>query len=161
MMAKNKEGQDKFDVRKLAVAVGSEWRSMSDAQKRPYIEQAEGAAIQYEKDLERWRNSLTAEDIRRENAYISAQRKKGKTGTARLRHPTQPKIPLSAFFRFTQVYRSENPDVASQSIVEIAKQAGARWKSMSPSDKAPYEDAAAKESEKYRRDLAEWKALNQ
>ena len=34
LMTKNKEGQDRLDVTKMAKALGAEWKSMSDAEKK-------------------------------------------------------------------------------------------------------------------------------
>lgn len=34
MLSRGKDGQDKFDVTKMAKALGAEWRQMSDSEKR-------------------------------------------------------------------------------------------------------------------------------
>jgi len=34
MLTKNKEGQDKFDVKKMMKALGPEWKAMSESEKK-------------------------------------------------------------------------------------------------------------------------------
>ena len=43
--------------------------------------------------------TLTPEDIKRENAYRTAQRKAGKSRKGNIKDPNAPKKPLSAFAR--------------------------------------------------------------
>jgi hypothetical protein len=148
---------NKFDITKLAATVGQQWRSMSESDKKTLQDQADQANQQYERDLEKWRSSLTTEDIKRENAYIQAQRKKGKTGTAKLRDPTKPKQPRSAFLRFFLQYRLRDTEVATLSLGEQSKRASTAWKQLSADEKAKYEEEAAAEREQYQKSLSEWK----
>jgi high mobility group protein B1 len=45
----------------------------------------------------------------------------------------------------------ENPDM---SVTEVAKEAGVRWKNLSSDDKAPYEEQAREDKERYKREMA-------
>lgn len=65
--------------------------------------------------------------------------------------PNKPKRPASAFFVFLEEFRTtfkkENPNVTAVSAV--GKAGGAKWKSMSAAEKAPYEAKAAKRKDDY------------
>ena len=76
---------------------------------------------------------MTPEDIRRQNAWIKAQRRKGKKGTALLKDVKKPKRPLSAFFEFMLDHRQQYGGGAG--ITELAKEAGEKWKALSPQEK--------------------------
>lgn len=84
--------------------------------------------------MDTWRNSLTTEDIRRQNAYLAAQKKKGKKGgMARLRDPAKPKMPVSPFFHYLSEVR-QRPS-SGLPTTELARNASIEWKSMSKEDK--------------------------
>ena len=53
--------------------------------------------------------TLTPDDIKRENAYRTAQRKAGKSRKGNIKDPNAPKKPLSAYFLFLQHIRGD-PD---------------------------------------------------
>lgn len=113
--------------------------------------------------MERWRANLTTEDIRRQNAYISAQRKLTKPGErrtgkggARLRDPSKPKGPLSPFMEFMIDFR-KSPEAEGVPILELTKKAGATWRELSPSEKQPFELKSQGGREQYLRDIEEWK----
>lgn len=125
---------------------------------------------------------MTADDIRRQNAYLTFKKKKtGKLVMGRLRDPARPKVPASPFFMFLKDYREKN---SPASVIEGAKAAGAQWKAMSKNEKEvsglllyrkpstasylipfpfffsctqPYELKAQGGKEQYQRDLAEYK----
>ncbi|KAA8534079.1 hypothetical protein F0562_031728 [Nyssa sinensis] len=63
----------------------------------------------------------------------------------------KPKRPPSAFFvfleEFRKTYKQEHPNVTAVSAV--GKAAGEKWRAMSNSEKAPYEDKAAKRKSDY------------
>lgn len=100
---------------------------------QPYEEEYQKEKAIYEDKMTEWRNSLTAEDIRRQQAYIRDQQKKGKKVTKpRLRVTDQPKQPVTSFFHFLAEERAKQGDL---SVKDMAKQAGAKWKSMSAEEK--------------------------
>jgi HMG (high mobility group) box/HMG-box domain len=156
-----KDGEQKFDIIKAVKSISEEWRSLGEGEKAAINEQAAKESEQYERDIERWRNSLTPEDIKRENAYITSQRKKGKSNIARLRDPTKPKAPQTPFFQFLTEYRSKNSsESASLSLPEFAKKAGAEWKKLTADEKDPYTKKYAENREKYNDELKAWKSAN-
>lgn len=84
--------------------------------------------------------SLSPEDIKRENAFRTAQRKAGKSRKGNLKDPNAPKKPLSAYFMFLQRIRSdpalvlevfgEETETTKQSVLAAAK-----WRSMTDEER--------------------------
>ncbi|KAJ8269659.1 hypothetical protein COCON_G00122660 [Conger conger] len=76
----------------------------------------------------------------------------------KVKDPNAPKRPPSAFFVFCSEHRAslkgENPGIT---IGEIAKKLGEMWAKQSASDKAPFEQTAAKLREKYEKDVAAYR----
>ncbi|PWN35994.1 uncharacterized protein FA14DRAFT_160916 [Meira miltonrushii] len=154
-----KDGEQKFEAAKAMKRIAEEYRAFTEEQKAEINEQTAAEGERYQRDLERWRNALTPEDIKRENAYISSQRKKGKSGVpARLRDPTKPKAPKTPFFQFFSDFRSKSSDLVNLSVPEAAKRAGAAWKNLTTEEKEPYYKIHAEEREKYSATLKEWES---
>ncbi|KAK2446632.1 HMG1/2-like protein [Trifolium repens] len=65
--------------------------------------------------------------------------------------PNKPKRPASAFFIFMEEFRKqfnkENPD--NRAVSAVGKAAGAKWKSLSEAEKAPYAAKAEKRKAEY------------
>ena len=89
----------------------------------------------YETALANWRNNLTSEDIRRQNSYISAQKKKGRKTAGRLRDPSKPKLPKSGFLHYLEDLRSSDPSLYNAGVIDAARKAGASWKNLSAQEK--------------------------
>ena len=84
--------------------------------------------------------TLTPEDIKRENAYRTAQRKAGKSRRGNIKDPNAPKKPLSAYFMFLQRIRSD-PELVKEVFgdeTETTKQsvlAAGKWRSMTDDER--------------------------
>lgn len=84
--------------------------------------------------------TLTPEDIKRENAFRTAQRKAGKSRRGNIKDPNAPKKPLSAYFMFLQRIRSD-PELVKEVFgdeTETTKQsvlAAAQWRSMTDDER--------------------------
>ncbi|XP_024380209.1 high mobility group B protein 6 isoform X1 [Physcomitrium patens] len=70
--------------------------------------------------------------------------------------PLKPKHPITAFFAFSQSRRPALLEL-NKPVTEIAKILGEEWKSMSPAKRAPFEEIAAKEKERYSVELETYK----
>ncbi|CAN8276349.1 unnamed protein product [Cochlearia groenlandica] len=83
---------------------------------------------------------------------------RGKKAAKKTKDPNKPKRPASAFFVFLDDFRKEfnqaNPD--NKSVGTVGKAAGARWKSMSDEDKAPYVAKAASKKTKYMKTIQKY-----
>ena len=146
-----KTGAQVVDIVKMAKAVGAEWAQLPPQLKARYEAQHEQEKEAYERALAEWKAALSPEDIKRQNAYIASQKKKGIKGTAFLRDPAKPKRPNSAFFEFLNDLRASEAVIPN--ITEFSKRGGERWKQMTPEQKAPYEQRALQALEQYKRDL--------
>lgn len=146
-----KTGAQVVDIVKMAKAVGAEWAQLPPNQKARYEAQHEQEKEEYERALAEWKAALSPDDIKRQNAYIASQKKKGIKGTAFLRDPAKPKRPNSAFFEFLNDLRASETNIPN--ITEFSKRGGERWKMMSTEQKAPYEQRALQALEQYKRDL--------
>ena len=93
-----------------------------------------------EKEFAAYMRTLTPEDIKRENAFRTAQRKAGKSRKANMKDPNAPKKPLSAYFMFLQRIRSD-PELVKDVFgdeTETTKQsvlAAAKWRSMTDDER--------------------------
>uniref|UniRef100_A0A7N0TQ65 HMG box domain-containing protein n=1 Tax=Kalanchoe fedtschenkoi TaxID=63787 RepID=A0A7N0TQ65_KALFE len=69
--------------------------------------------------------------------------------------PNKPKRPASAFFvfleEFRKTYKLENPN--EKAVSAVGKAGGAKWKSLSKAEKAPYEAKAAKRKTDYEKQM--------
>lgn len=93
-----------------------------------------------ERENEAYLRSLSPEDIKRENAFRTAQRKAGRSRKSNLKDPNAPKKPLSAYFMFLQHIRSEpflvrevfgnEQETTKQSVLAAAK-----WRSMTDDER--------------------------
>lgn len=93
-----------------------------------------------ERDLAAYLRTLTPDDIRRENAYRTQQRKEGKSRKSNIKDPNAPRKPLSAYFMFLQRIRA-NPHLVRDIFgdeTETTKQsvlAAAKWRSMTDAER--------------------------
>ncbi|EGU11435.1 Non-histone chromosomal protein [Rhodotorula toruloides ATCC 204091] len=93
---------------------------------------------------------------------------KAATGGRAKKDPNAPKRPLSAYMHFSQDQRSvvkeENPDVTfvghCESIGEIGKILGAKWKELPEDERKPYEEKASADKSRYEKEKAAYDAEN-
>ena len=72
--------------------------------------------------------------------------------------PNAPKGPTNAYVYFMSEMRSKLPGTnSSDALAHIGKQ----WKELTPEQKKKYEDLSEKDKERYRKEMAEYKAKNQ
>ena len=105
-----------------------------------YKRMSQAAKEAREREFAAYMRTLTPEDIKRENAYRTAQRKAGKSRKANMKDPNAPKKPLSAYFMFLQRIRSD-PELVKEVFgdeTETTKQsvlAAAKWRSMTDDER--------------------------
>jgi|SRR6266850_7860035 len=93
-----------------------------------------------EREHHAYMNSLSPEDIKRENTFRAAQRKAGKSRRGNIKDPNAPKKPLSAYFMFLQRIRSDSflvrevfgdeTETTKQSVLAAEK-----WRSMTDEER--------------------------
>ena len=96
---------------------------------KPYKRQSQAAKAQCEPEA--WKRTLTSDDIRRENAFCTAQRKAGKSRRGNIKDTNAPKKPLSACFMFLQHIRADagrfqgvfgsEKETTAQSVLAVQK----------------------------------------
>ena len=72
--------------------------------------------------------------------------------------PNAPKGPLSAYIYFFSEMRSKLPGTNSS---DASTHIGKQWKALTPEQKKKYGDLSEKDKERYRKEMAEYKAKNQ
>lgn len=107
---------------------------------QPYKKRSLQAKEARERELAAYMRTLTPDDIKRENAFRTAQRKAGKSRKGNIKDPNAPKKPLSAYFMFLQRIRSD-PELVREVFgeeTETTKQsvlAAAKWRSMTDDER--------------------------
>lgn len=72
--------------------------------------------------------------------------------------PNAPKKPMGAYMWFCKDKRAEVKEKhPSWGVAEIGKEMGAQWKAISDKDKKKYEEQAAKDKERYEKDMKSYK----
>ena len=131
------------DISKL---MGAQWRALSDKEKVPFNDAYNQAMVGHKKVMEEYNVKLAALPTPPLTPTKGGNGKKKR----KKKDPNAPKRPLNGYFRFQKVVKakvkSENPEAK---ITEIAKLIGAQWKTMSDSDKAPFNDAFKKDMVTY------------
>ena len=153
----NAQGESKAVVTSLIHSASAEWRGLSDAERKPYLEEAARLAEKYEHDLAAWRSSLTPDDIKRQNQYLMHRRKQGLSSRALLKDVNAPRRPLNSFARFMTEVRLES-QYQGMPLKSALPLIGERWRSLPAEAKRPYEEAAREEKVQYARDLDKYRA---
>ncbi|WFD29910.1 hypothetical protein MSPP1_000924 [Malassezia sp. CBS 17886] len=143
------------DVPSITSAVSREWKALSGDERARIEARADAERTKYEHALEKWKKSLTPADVRRQNQYLNAQRKKGKSVPANLKDPGAPKRPGGAFFLYFQDLRKK--DAVHGPATEVAKEAGKKWQALPAAEKHSYEKAAHDAYVDYQKQLAKYK----
>jgi uncharacterized short protein YbdD (DUF466 family) len=119
------------------------WKAMSAKEKHRFEEMAEKDKGRYDKEMQN---------------FESSGGKGGRGGKRkRTKDPNAPKRALSAFFCFCN---DERPKVKAQhpnmTVGDVAKELGKRWETCS--NKPKYEAIAAKDKERYEREMTAYKS---
>ncbi|KAI0677328.1 hypothetical protein C8Q78DRAFT_1065901 [Trametes maxima] len=144
----------KLNVAQAAKEAGQEYAKLSTEEKEPYRRRSLEAKEARERELNAYMRTLTPDDIKRENAYRTAQRKAGKSRKGNLKDPNAPKKPLSAYFMFLQRIRSD-PELVREVFgdeTETTKQsvlAAGKWRSMTDEQRKPFLAQAEQEKLEY------------
>jgi len=80
---------------------------------------------------------------------ISSPDNKVRSRGKRKKDPSAPKNPLSAYLFFVTEQRSNLAGKSSKSFADLAKELGQQWKEMSDQEKAPYQEMAKKDKERF------------
>jgi hypothetical protein len=113
---------------------------LDDVSPQPYKRKSQQLKDAREREHNAYMRTLTPDDIKKENAFRTAQRKAGKSRRGNLKDPNAPKKPLSAYFMFLQRIRSD-PELVLEVFgdeTETTKQsvlAASKWRSMTDDER--------------------------
>ncbi|KAJ7592753.1 HMG-box [Mycena floridula] len=144
----------KLNVAQAAKEAELEYASLSKEDKEPYKRRSRAMKETRERDLSAYMRTLTPDDIKRENAYRTAQRKSGKSRKDNIEDLNASKKPLSGYFMFLQRIRT-NPHMVQEIFgdeTETTKQsvlAAAKWRAMTADERKPYLAQAEQEKMEY------------
>ncbi|KAF8138358.1 hypothetical protein EV363DRAFT_1313741 [Boletus edulis] len=144
----------KLNVAQAAKEAGQEYADLTAEEKEPYKQRSLLLKQTRERENAAYMRTLTPEDIKRENAFRTAQRKAGRSRKSNLKDPNAPKKPLSAYFMFLQRIRSDpllvmeifgdEQETTKQSVLAAAK-----WRSMTDDERKPFLAQAEQEKIEY------------
>jgi hypothetical protein len=121
--------------KEVFVAASTEWKAIPSERKQKYDDVYKQEKAVYE---ERFKEYVTSG---KKDAWKS--------------DPERPKKPLTAYFRFLQDFRAQNPN---PSISETAKAASTAWKALAKEKRTQYNKEYATAKAKYQKDLEAYKA---
>jgi len=144
----------KLNVAQAAKEAGQEYANLTAEEKEPYKQRSLLLKQARERENAAYMRTLTPEDIKRENAYRTAQRKAGRSRKSNLKDPNAPKKPLSAYFMFLQRIRSDPMLVRGifgdeQETTKQSVLAAAKWRSMTDDERKPFLAQAEQEKLEY------------
>jgi len=116
-------------VAEFTKLVSAKWRELTDAQKKPFNEQAAVDKARYSQAMALY---------------------KGKDAN-------KPKRPQSAYFLFLAKFRAANKERINDNQ-ELLRQAGEAWKQLTDVEKSPFDQAAQEEKRKYEERMREYNA---
>ncbi|EMD40484.1 hypothetical protein CERSUDRAFT_111079 [Gelatoporia subvermispora B] len=144
----------KLNVAQAAKEAGQEYAKLTSEEKEPYKRRSQQLKEDRERELSAYMRTLTPDDIKRENAFRTAQRRAGKSRKGNIKDPNAPKKPLSAYFMFLQRIRSD-PELVREVFgdeTETTKQsvlAAYKWRSMTDDERKPFLAQAEQEKLEY------------
>lgn len=144
----------KLNVAQAAKEAGQEYANLTPEEKEPYKRRSAVLKEARERENAIYMRSLTPEDIKKENAFRTAQRKAGRSRKSNIKDPNAPKKPLSAYFMFLQRIRSDPALVREifgdeQETTKQSVLAAAKWRSMTDDERKPFLAQAEQEKLEY------------
>ncbi|KAG1815659.1 GRIM-19 protein-domain-containing protein [Suillus subaureus] len=144
----------KLNVAQAAKEAGQEYASLTPEEKEPYKRRSAVLKEVRERENAAYMRSLTPDDIKKENAFRTAQRKAGRSRKSNIKDPNAPKKPLSAYFMFLQRIRSDRALVREifgdeQETTKQSVLAAAKWRSMTDDERKPFLAQAEQEKLEY------------
>jgi hypothetical protein len=171
-----KESNQVVAFTELSKQTAQLWRGMTEDQKAPYEQQAREDKDRWMKEMEIFKAGLPIDSqttmttnpdgtstvekiVKPASVTPGSSTKKQKVKVKKDKNA--PKGPIGSFLFFYADVRAEllisSPEMEN---TEMGRVAGTRWKSLSPEEKAPYEQKAKEDKERHVRELAEYLATN-
>ncbi|KAL5750047.1 hypothetical protein ACOSP7_024650 [Xanthoceras sorbifolium] len=166
-----KKENPEAEFKDISNILGAKWKSVSAEEKKPYEEkyQAEKEAYlqvmakekresEAMKLLEEDHKQKTAMELLDQYLQFMQEAEKDNKKTKKEKDPLKPKQPMSAFFVFSNERRAALL-AENKNVLEVAKITGEEWKNMTEKQRAPYEEMAKKNKEKYNQEMEAYKQM--
>jgi len=140
----------KYNLATIAKEASARFKSLTPAEIEAYNHTAIQSNAQKEVALKKWVESHTPDQIRIANnarAQLRAKSKTKKSWTP-IQDERRPKTAISAYFYFSKEKRASG-ELKGISFVDSTKLLADEWRSLSPSQKKPYEDLAKADNLRY------------
>lgn len=143
------EANPGMSVGQVAKICGQTWKTVSESVKKPIQEAYQKQMVVWKKKMESYRQS---EDYA--SFMESKKLSKGKKGKKKPKDKNAPKRNLSSYFLFLSEFRTNNPNLG---LTETSSKGGEKWKSLSASERAPFDKQAASDKARYTREMEAYK----
>jgi len=142
-----KANGEPYDIGTVSKESSDKWKEMDEDEKAPYVKKAEKDKKRYQKEMESY---IPPSDSDSDDDRPKKKKKK--------KDPNAPKRNQSAYFMFSNANREKVKKElgGSAKITEIASALGEKWRNLTPEEKIPFEELAAKDKERYQQEMEEW-----
>lgn len=139
----------------LARKFSTEWKKLSDAERKPYEEKYESQRKTYEKLMNAYKHTENFRKFQTKKKQFKVESaKKGKFA----KDPNAPKKPQTAYFAFLadkrEHVKAQNPSISHK---DVLRKLGELWNALTPAQKGPYEKTAEASKKKYEKEFATYK----
>nr|XP_039273497.1 transcription factor A, mitochondrial-like [Styela clava] len=138
--------------------VASKWKEMSETDKKPYKNKQKVLQEQYRAECASYKALLSIEEKKSllEDFREKKKMKHRKSHKKQVRHSGSPKRNRSAYSIYVSARFSTVKVRTWSEIMELMKDASSTWKTMFTHQKQPYIDEAAKDKERYDKEMEEY-----
>ncbi|KAM7257176.1 hypothetical protein ACFE04_012917 [Oxalis oulophora] len=161
------------EFKEMSNILGAKWKTVTAEEKKPYEEKYQAEKEAYLQVINKEKRETEAmrlfEDEHKQKTAMElleqylqfkqeSENDNNKKKTKKEKDPLKPKQPMSAFFLFSNERRAALL-TENKNVLEVAKILGEEWKNMSEKQKAPYEELAKKNKEKYLDEMEVYKQM--
>ncbi|KAK6935498.1 High mobility group box domain, partial [Dillenia turbinata] len=167
--AEVKKANPEAEFKEISNMLGAKWKTISEEEKKPYEEKYQAEKEIYLENvgkekreneamklLEDEHKQKTAIELLEQYLQFKQEAEKEKTKKKKEKDPLKPKHPMSAFIVYSNERRAALL-AQNKTVKEVAKILGEEWKSMTENEKAPFEEMAKKNKDKYVQDMVIYK----
>ncbi|KAI8372632.1 hypothetical protein EDC96DRAFT_500016 [Choanephora cucurbitarum] len=152
-ISKFKADNGKVDLRVATKQLSQQWKSMTEHEKKPFVERYESNMKAHHEALDKVMANTTSKQFAEENKL------RKKYNLPKLRDPKRPKRPMGPFFLFVEELRAKkDPIVSSGPITEQMVKASEKFKNLSSEERDIINQKAAAELAKYREAMQQYES---
>jgi len=137
---KSPESANVATAKGIVSEAAKKWKVLPESEKKPYNDKYAAEKAVFDTKFAEYKDSGALDAWKRD--------------------PSRPKKPLTGFLLYTQEFREKNLgnlDMKTVKVTEVTKKASESWKSMTPAQKAKYDDIYKAEKVKYDAAMKEYK----